>query len=164
MYHKRSFSLFMIKTGRSVKILFKNVNVFDGTSDKLATGMDVLVTGNLIGKIGRDLSANKGATVIEGGGRTLMPGLIEGHGHLMMNGDTLADIENNRNWEELASRAVGSAFYNLCTHTTNMSLTLTSTPAAAQCKGLSPSKLPTSTYIQHSRGPEKRSVKGSGSL
>jgi imidazolonepropionase-like amidohydrolase len=91
------------------QILFKNVNVFDGTSAKLATGMDVLVTGNLIGKIGKDLSADKDATVIEGGGRTLMPGLIEGHGHLMMNGNALADIENNRNWEELASRAAAKA-------------------------------------------------------
>ena len=91
------------------QILFKNVNVFDGTSDKLATGMDVLVTGNLIGKIGKDLSVSKDATVIEGGGRTLMPGLIEGHGHLMMNGNALADIENNRNWEELASRAAAKA-------------------------------------------------------
>jgi hypothetical protein len=35
-----------------------------------------------------------------------MPGLIEGHGHLQMNGTSLADIENNRNWEELAIRSV----------------------------------------------------------
>jgi imidazolonepropionase-like amidohydrolase len=91
------------------QLLFKNVNVFDGTSDKLAMGMDVLVDGNLIGKIGKGLSADEGATVVDGGGRTLMPGLIEGHGHLMMNGNSLADIENNRNWEELASRAAAKA-------------------------------------------------------
>lgn len=47
--------------------------------------------------------------VIDGGGRTLMPGLIEGHGHLQMNGTGIADINNNRNWEELASRAVVNA-------------------------------------------------------
>jgi hypothetical protein len=44
-------------------------------------------------------------TVIDGGGRTLMPGLIEGHGHLQMNGNSIADIENNRTWDELAIRS-----------------------------------------------------------
>jgi len=47
--------------------------------------------------------------VIDGGGRTLMPGLIEGHGHLQMNGTSIADINNNRNWEELGARAVVNA-------------------------------------------------------
>jgi imidazolonepropionase-like amidohydrolase len=47
--------------------------------------------------------------VIDGGGRTLMPGLIEGHGHLQMNGTSIADIENNRTWEELAARAAVNA-------------------------------------------------------
>jgi imidazolonepropionase-like amidohydrolase len=91
------------------QVLFKNVTIFDGTSDQLTKGMDVLVEGNLIGKIGKGLSADEGARVLDGGGRTLMPGLIEGHGHLMMNGTSLADIENNRNWEELASRAAAKA-------------------------------------------------------
>jgi imidazolonepropionase-like amidohydrolase len=44
-------------------------------------------------------------TVIDGGGRTLMPGLIEGHGHLQMNGSSIADIESNSNWEQLAVRS-----------------------------------------------------------
>jgi imidazolonepropionase-like amidohydrolase len=85
--------------------LFKNVNIFDGKSDKLAMGQDVLVEGNLIKQIGKGIKAGSGATVIDGGGRTLMPGLIEGHGHLQMNGKGLSDIENNLNWEELAIRS-----------------------------------------------------------
>ena len=48
-------------------------------------------------------------TVIDGGGRTLMPGLIEGHGHLYLNGLTLADIENNKGYDELAIRAAVKA-------------------------------------------------------
>jgi imidazolonepropionase-like amidohydrolase len=44
-------------------------------------------------------------TVIDGGGRTLMPGLIEGHGHLQMNGTSIADIESNSTWEQLAVRS-----------------------------------------------------------
>jgi len=39
------------------QVLIKNVNVFDGTSEKLAMGQDVLVEGNLIKKIGKGLKA-----------------------------------------------------------------------------------------------------------
>lgn len=62
------------------RILFANVNVFDGNSDKLAGGMEVLVEGNLIKAVGHDIDADD-AQVIDGGGRTLMPGLIDSHVH-----------------------------------------------------------------------------------
>ena len=94
---------------RPSQILFKNANIFDGTSESLNEGMDVLVEGNLIEKIGKELKANKEVTVIKGGERTLMPGLIEGHGHLQLNGSSLADIENNKSLEELAVRSVVKA-------------------------------------------------------
>ncbi len=92
------------------QVLFKNVNVFNGIDDKLYKGMNVLVEGNLIKSIsGKPVKANAGVTVIDGGGRTLMPGLIEGHGHLQMNGKALFEIENNLNWEELAARSTVNA-------------------------------------------------------
>ena len=61
--------------------LFTNVNVFDGTSEELAVGVDVLVEGNMIKQVGAGIEA-AGATVIDGGGRTLMPGLIDSHVHM----------------------------------------------------------------------------------
>src|SRR5215472_13008913 len=64
--------------------LFKNVKVFDGKSDKLTTNTSVLVVGNKIEKIGGDIAAPEKATVIDGGGRTLMPGLIDAHWHAML--------------------------------------------------------------------------------
>ena len=63
------------------QILITGVNVWDGTSDSLKKGVDVLVEGNLIKRIGK-IKAPK-ATIIDGGGRTLMPGLIDMHTHLM---------------------------------------------------------------------------------
>jgi imidazolonepropionase-like amidohydrolase len=84
------------------QILFKNVNVFDGTSDKLTMGVDVLVTGNLIGKVDKALSADEGATVIDGEGRTLMPGMIENHAHLMLMGPSLPAMESMVTWEDFA--------------------------------------------------------------
>ena len=67
-------------------ILIRNVNVFDGTSDELATGRDVLVEGKLIKSVGEGLSAEGASIVIDGGGRTLTPGLIDMHQHLMLGG------------------------------------------------------------------------------
>jgi imidazolonepropionase-like amidohydrolase len=64
--------------------LFKDVKVFDGKSDKLSASTSVLVVGNKIEKIGGDIAAPKEATVIDAGGRTLMPGLIDAHWHAML--------------------------------------------------------------------------------
>ena len=87
-----SFSLFTFapialadKDKAARQVLFKNVNIFNGHDAKLAMGQDVLAEGNLIKKIGKGLKASAGATVIKGGGRTLMPGLIDGHAHIMIN-------------------------------------------------------------------------------
>jgi len=62
------------------QVLFTNVNIFDGTNEKLAMRTDVLVEENLIKAIGKSIKA-PGAEVIDGGGRTLMPGLIDSHVH-----------------------------------------------------------------------------------
>ena len=62
--------------------LFTNVRVWDGTSEKLS-GQDVLVEGNMIKAVGENLNSG-GATVIDGGGKTLMPGLIDMHSHLCL--------------------------------------------------------------------------------
>lgn len=92
------------------QVLFKNVSIFNGVDNKLYKNSNVLVEGNLIKSIStKDIKTNSDAMIIDGAGRTLMPGLIEGHGHLNMNGTSLADIENNRSWEELASRAAAKA-------------------------------------------------------
>lgn len=59
----------------STQLLFKNVNVFDGKSDDLKMGVNVLIEGNLITKIGAGVSADAGAQIIDGSGKTLIPGL-----------------------------------------------------------------------------------------
>ncbi len=61
--------------------LFTNVNVFDGFADELTMNTDVLVEGNHIVEVGKNITA-RGATVIDGGGRTLTPGLIDMHTHV----------------------------------------------------------------------------------
>ena len=67
--------------------LFENVRIFDGKGNTLSASMNVLVRGNTIDKISQDpISTDRSATtkIIAGGGRTLMPGLIDMHWHTML--------------------------------------------------------------------------------
>jgi len=66
--------------------LVKNVSIFDGKNEKLITGKDLVLNGNLISKFiptGGDEAAY--GTVIDGKGKFLMPGLIDAHTHLALN-------------------------------------------------------------------------------
>lgn len=74
-----------------VKILFTNVNVFDGEHEKLINNANVLVEGNLIKQVSTKAISADGATVIDGGGRTLMPGLSDGHWHILQS--NIANID-----------------------------------------------------------------------
>ena len=65
--------------------LFTNVRLFDGLALNTRDGMSVLVADGMIADVAQGpLSAPDGATVIDGGGRTLMPGLIDAHWHTML--------------------------------------------------------------------------------
>ncbi|MEO6362571.1 MAG: amidohydrolase family protein [Caldimonas sp.] len=66
--------------------LFTNVRILDGTGQMPYTG-SVLVQGNRIRQVGRSTApiAPGGATVIDGAGATLMPGMTEAHTHFSWN-------------------------------------------------------------------------------
>ena len=67
--------------------LFQNVRIFDGKGAQLSRPSFVLVRGNRIERISvTPISIDRRAdtVVIDGGGRTLMPGLIDMHWHAMM--------------------------------------------------------------------------------
>jgi imidazolonepropionase-like amidohydrolase len=60
--------------------LFTNVMIFDGSGSARFPG-DVLVEGDRIKSVGTGLDCTP-ATIIDGEGKTLMPGLVEAHAHL----------------------------------------------------------------------------------
>jgi imidazolonepropionase-like amidohydrolase len=64
-------------------ILFTNVRLFDGVSPALRENMQVLVEGNTVKAVRQGGSAAQAAQTIDGGGRVLMPGLIDAHTHLI---------------------------------------------------------------------------------
>jgi imidazolonepropionase-like amidohydrolase len=67
--------------------LFENVRIFDGKSATLSAPSNVLVRGNKIETIStQPIAVDRRADtrIIDGGGRTLMPGLIDAHWHAML--------------------------------------------------------------------------------
>jgi len=76
-------------------VVFENVRIFDGTSDRLSAPTNVLVVGNAIKAISSAPIADPPAmslTRLQGGGRTLMPGLIDAHTHIMFESISQAEV------------------------------------------------------------------------
>ena len=90
------------------RIMFTNVNVFDGVSESLEMNTNVLVEGNLIKSVGPSITLPEGTEVIDGGGRTLMPGLIDMHSHLGLQFPGIPAIEA-ATWDEIGARQVMAA-------------------------------------------------------
>ena len=65
-----------------VQTLFTNVHIFDGMNEERLENANVLVEGNLIKSISTDAIDAGDAMVIDGDGRTLMPGMMDMHTHL----------------------------------------------------------------------------------
>lgn len=68
-------------------LLFENVRVFDGRAERLTPARNVLVVGNRIQAVSATaIVPDAGLDVrrIDGGGRTLMPGLIDAHWHALL--------------------------------------------------------------------------------
>lgn len=68
-------------------MLITNVKVWDGTSNRVIAA-DVLIEGNKFKQISEGIKAPAQATIIDGKGGTLIPGLIDMHQHLMLWGGT----------------------------------------------------------------------------
>ena len=62
-------------------LLFKNARIFDGQAAECAEGMNLLVADGLIREISAQPIAAADVQVVDVGGRTLMPGLIDCHVH-----------------------------------------------------------------------------------
>jgi imidazolonepropionase-like amidohydrolase len=85
-------------------VLFSNVNVFDGVANTLHKNLNVLVVGNTIAEVSDKPITGVAKTLqIDGGGRTLMPGMIDVHSHLAIT-TALNDIHGNITPEENAIR------------------------------------------------------------
>jgi imidazolonepropionase-like amidohydrolase len=64
------------------EIAFRDVDVFDGS--RMIRRTNVLVRGGMVRAVGRDVVIPPSAQVVEGAGKTLLPGLFDAHMHLGM--------------------------------------------------------------------------------
>lgn len=75
-------------------ILLQPAQVFDGTDPHPHAGWQVLVEGDRIAAVGPHLQAPAGTRIVALPNETLMPGMIEGHGHLFLH------PYNERSWDD----------------------------------------------------------------
>jgi imidazolonepropionase-like amidohydrolase len=73
---------FTIAQSPSKPILIEHVRVFDGT--RVVENSSVLVEGGLIRSVAANIPHPPDATVIDGAGKTLLPGLIDAHTHTIV--------------------------------------------------------------------------------
>ena len=70
-------------------VIFHDVALFDAVNAKVVPHQDVVVRGNQIVTVGPTAKAPKGAQVISGEGKTLLPGLWDMHAHVSDNDGVL---------------------------------------------------------------------------
>jgi imidazolonepropionase-like amidohydrolase len=96
------------------RVMFTNVNIFDGTSDSLDMNTNVLVEGNLVKSIGPSITLPEGTLVIDGKGRTMTPGFIDMHQHLMLGGpDGLFSSGENLDFATVGAIAAQNMYAHL---------------------------------------------------
>jgi imidazolonepropionase-like amidohydrolase len=74
--------------------LFKNFAMLDPEHEELIGGHALLVEGDQIKEVSEKPIAAPGAAVVDCGGRTLMPGLIDSHVHVVLSEVSIPRLEN----------------------------------------------------------------------
>lgn len=89
-------------------VLFDNVQLFDADKGRFVAGQSVLASGGRIAKIGAagSIKAPAGTRVIDGRGKTLVPGIWDSHMHIGDDWDVLSNIANGMT----SFRSPGTAF------------------------------------------------------
>ena len=93
--------------------LFRNVRVLDVVKGQLGAPTDVLIEGGRIAKIGSKITPDGPAKIIEGGGRTLMPGMIDVHVHLTFSALTMPQMLSPDLTPEKAEEAAGRQSHDM---------------------------------------------------
>ncbi|MEI6643087.1 MAG: amidohydrolase family protein [Novosphingobium sp.] len=91
------------------RTLLRPEQVFDGTDPAPHPGWQVLVEDERIAAVGPNLVVPPGTTTIDLPGQTLMPGMIEGHGHLFLHPYNETPWDGQVLHEPLALRTIRAA-------------------------------------------------------
>ena len=74
--------------------LFRNFRMLDPERDELAGGYEILIEGEIIREVSDRPIRAQDASAVDCGGRTLMPGLIDCHAHVVLSEVFLRNLEN----------------------------------------------------------------------
>ena len=116
---KSIIALFFLATtftfAQTKQILIENVRILDHQTKALTSPMNVLVSGQKIEKISsaKISSPNQDVVKINGGGKTLMPGLIDVHVHMVFGSLTMAQMMSPDMSEEMWVSKIGEASHKM---------------------------------------------------
>src|SRR5690349_7345477 len=100
-------SLIKTRAQTGKKIAIKCGHLIDGKADKAIDNAVILIEGDKITAAGSNLSIPAGTEVIDLSGMTVLPGLIDNHTHVLLQGDiTAADYDEQLLRESIAYRAI----------------------------------------------------------
>ena len=92
------------------QVLIENVRILDHREGKLTSPMNVLISGSKIEKISSSsIAVKKDAVKINGKGKTLMPGLIDAHVHMVFGALTMAQMTQEDVSEDFLISKVGES-------------------------------------------------------
>jgi imidazolonepropionase-like amidohydrolase len=91
-----------VEKSEVAQVLITNVSVWDGRSDAVRPGVDILIENNLVRQVAKAIKA-EGATVIDGKGGTVIPGLIDMHAHHSIHEGML---EGRNSYDQMAIGAI----------------------------------------------------------
>jgi imidazolonepropionase-like amidohydrolase len=86
-----SLALSSAALGQSPLVAIKCGRLIDGKSDSPMMSVTILVEGNKIKEVGKNLTIPAGAKIIDLSNATVLPGLIDAHTHVMLQGDITSD-------------------------------------------------------------------------
>lgn len=93
--------------------LFRNVRVLDVVKGQLGAPTNVLIEDGRIAKIGDRITPSGPVKTIDGGGRTLMPGMIDVHVHLTFSALTMPQMLSPDLTPEKAEEAAGRQSHDM---------------------------------------------------
>lgn len=86
------------------KVAFTNARIITMKGDEVIEGGTIVVDGNRIIAVGKDVSVPKDAKVIDANGKTIMPGIVDVHAHL---GTFRLGMSPQKQWSYFANLAYG---------------------------------------------------------